>query len=105
MDTSLIPLLSQMGFGGVVGFVVGFTLKKVSKLAAILLGLVFILLQVLAYYGIVTIQWEPIAAWWVRFAEPEILQGHWAVVRAILFANLPAFGSAIPGFLLGLKIG
>lgn len=103
-DTA-IPLLSQLGFGGVVGFLVGFTLKKVSQLVAIALGLIFILLQVLAYYGIVVIQWDPVASWWAQVTEPQKLQGLWATLRDILFTNVPALAGAIPGFLLGLKRG
>lgn len=100
-----IPLVAQIGLGGVVGFAVGFTVKKVSKLAALLLGCIFILLQVLAYYGIVTIDWGPINHWWGRFVEPKALQGRWETVRTILFANIPASGGAIPGFIMGLKMG
>ena len=105
VSDAAIPLLSQLGFGGVVGFLVGFTLKKVSKLVAIALGLIFILLQVLAYYGIVVIQWDPVASWWSQVTEPAKLQGLWATLRDILFTNVPALAGAIPGFLLGLKRG
>ena len=105
VGNTAIPLLSQLGFGGVVGFLVGFTLKKVSKLVAIALGLIFILLQVLAYYGIVAIQWDPVASWWAQVTEPQKLQGLWATLRDILFTNVPALAGAVPGFLLGLKRG
>ncbi|MFQ5794416.1 MAG: FUN14 domain-containing protein [Candidatus Bipolaricaulia bacterium] len=105
VSSTVIPLVSQLGFGGVVGLVVGFTLKKVGKLIAIAFGLFFILLQVLAYYGLITIDWNPIADWWARFTDPETLQSRWEALRAILFSNLPAFGGAIPGFVLGLKVG
>jgi uncharacterized membrane protein (Fun14 family) len=105
VGNAVIPLLSQLGFGGVVGFLVGFTLKKVSKLVAIALGLIFILLQVLAYYGIVVIQWGPVASWWSQVAEPQKLQGLWTTLRDLLFTNVPALAGAVPGFLLGLKKG
>lgn len=101
----LIPLVAQIGLGGVVGFAVGFTVKKVSKLAALVLGSLFIMLQVLAYYGIVTIDWGPINHWWAQFVEPTAMRGRWATVRTILFANIPAAGGAIPGFVMGLKMG
>ena len=105
VSDTVIPLLSQLGFGGVIGFLVGFTLKKVGKLVAVVLGLLFILLQVLAHYGIVVIQWGPLAAWWSQVTEPQKLQGYWAMLRAILFANVPALAGAIPGFLFGFKKG
>jgi uncharacterized membrane protein (Fun14 family) len=105
VSKTFLPLLSQVGFGAAVGFVMGFTLKKIGKLAAFMLGCLFIFLQVLSYYGIITIQWEPIRAWWAQFVAPEALQGRWEIVRAILFSNLPACGGAIPGFVLGFKMG
>lgn len=105
VSETLIPLASQVGFGALVGFVVGFTLKKAGKLAALLLGSIFILLQVLAYYGIVTIDWGPISQWWSQFVAPQALQGRWEALRTILFANIPACGGAIPGFVIGLKMG
>jgi uncharacterized membrane protein (Fun14 family) len=105
VSTLFIPLVAQLGLGAVVGFVVGFTVKKVSKLAALLVGSLFILLQVLAYYGIVTIDWGPIHHWWTQFVEPKALQGRWETVRTMLFANIPASGGAIPGFIMGLKMG
>ena len=101
----LVPLISQLGFGAVIGFCVGFLLKKVGKVAAIIVGLAFVLLQVLAHYDIIVIQWEPIKGWWDRSTTPTQLQGHWATLRTILFANVPALGGAIPGFILGFKMG
>jgi len=40
---------AALGFGGITGAIVGYTAKKVTKVVAILLGLVFILIQVLVY--------------------------------------------------------
>jgi uncharacterized membrane protein (Fun14 family) len=105
VSTIFIPLIAQIGMGAVLGFAVGFTVKKVSKLAALILGSLFIMLQVLAYYGIVIIDWGPIHHWWNQFVEPKALQGRWSTIRTILFANIPASGGAIPGFIMGLKMG
>lgn len=101
----LVPLVSQLGLGAVIGFCVGLLLKKVGKIVAIIVGLAFVFLQILAHYEIVVIQWEPIQGWWDQSTTPAELRGYWATVRSILFANIPALGGAIPAFILGLKIG
>ena len=41
--------LGTLGFGGIAGWSVGFTLKKVAKLAALVLGVVIIAVQALSY--------------------------------------------------------
>jgi uncharacterized membrane protein (Fun14 family) len=104
VSNTLIPIVSQLGFGVVVGFIVGFTLKQVGKLVAIVLGLIFILIQGLAYSGIITVQWEPIMNWWLHFTIINVLQGHWETVSRILLSNIPSFSGAIPGLLLGFKM-
>jgi uncharacterized membrane protein (Fun14 family) len=42
--TNLTPLLSTIGFGGIIGFLIGFTLKKVMKILAIVAGVFFVAL-------------------------------------------------------------
>jgi uncharacterized membrane protein (Fun14 family) len=43
IETSIIPLVSTIGFGGIVGFLVGFAIKRIMKILAIITG-VFLLL-------------------------------------------------------------
>lgn len=105
MSDLFIPLISQLGLGAVMGFVVGFVVKKVSKMAAIIAGLAFVLVQVLGFYGLLTIDWEPIKEWWDQATRPDQLQGQWVGVRSLLFSNALALGGAAPGFILGLKWG
>jgi uncharacterized membrane protein (Fun14 family) len=98
-------LAPSLGFGGVAGLVVGYTAKKVTKLVALALGLVFIVVQLLAYTGLLTINWG---------AVQSTAQGLWAdphgatlADRAweILTANLPFGGAFAAGFAVGLKLG
>jgi uncharacterized membrane protein (Fun14 family) len=42
IETSIIPLESTIGFGGIVGFLVGFAIKRIMKILAIITG-VFLL--------------------------------------------------------------
>ena len=99
------PLATQFTLGAAIGFCVGFLAKKAGKLVAILVGLAFVLVQLLAYAEVVTIDWAPIAAWWDQVRRPENLERQWTAVQGVLFGNVPALAGAIPGLLLGLKKG
>lgn len=94
-----------LGFGGVAGLVVGYTAKKVTKLAAILLGVVFIVLQLLVYQGYVTVNWPAVQ----QTAETvwKDPQGVTLAERAwqIISGNLPFGGGFAAGFALGFKLG
>ena len=95
------PVAAQITLGAAIGFCVGFLARKVGKLVAILVELAFVLVQLLAYAEVLTIDWAPIATWWDGVRRPENLERQWSV----LFGNLPALAGAVPGFLLGLKKG
>lgn len=94
-----------LGFGGVAGAIVGYTAKKIAKLAAILLGVLFIMVQLLAYYGFITVNWTV-----VQGTAEEVWkdpQGTTVADRAwdMLVANLPFGGGFVAGFTLGFKLG
>ena len=101
----LIPAAAQVALGVAIGFCVGYLLKKVGKLVALVVGVTFVILQVLAYADVITISWGPIATWWDRMRRPENLERQWQVLHEVLFANVPALIGAVPGLLLGLKKG
>lgn len=97
--------IASLGFGGVAGAVVGYTAKKVTKLAALILGLVFITVQVLVYLGFITVNWPTVQ---------ESMEGVWADPHGVtltdrawdvLTANLPFGGGFVAGFALGFKLG
>ncbi len=96
---------APLTFGGVAGVVVGYAAKKMTKLAALLLGLLFILLQVLAYEGFITINWAAVqhgaeTVW--RDPHGMTLADHlWEIVTA----NLPFGGGFVAGFAVGFKLG
>jgi uncharacterized membrane protein (Fun14 family) len=50
--------LSIVGFGGIVGFLIGFMLKKVMKILAVVAGIFLAVLMYLESQGIMTINWE-----------------------------------------------
>lgn len=46
IDTnSLMPLATTVGLGGIVGFLIGFALKQIIKILAVLAGLFFVALM------------------------------------------------------------
>jgi uncharacterized membrane protein (Fun14 family) len=103
------PLLSgpvsELGFGGVAGAVVGYAAKKVTKLVALALGLVFILLQTLVYLKFVSVDWGAVE----HAAEHVWTDPHGVTLgqRAweIISANLPFGGGFVAGFAMGFKFG
>jgi uncharacterized membrane protein (Fun14 family) len=56
--TSLMPLLSTIGFGGIVGFLLGFTIKRIMKILAVIAGVFFAALLYLESPHIVNINWD-----------------------------------------------
>jgi len=107
MDVSqlLARLGPDLGFGGVAGAVVGYSAKKVTKLVALALGLVFIVIQLLVYFDFVSVNWTAVQHGaehvWSDASGVTLADRAWA----ILSANLP-FGAAFAaGFALGFKLG
>src|SRR5262245_2565084 len=101
----LTDLGTDLGFGGVAGAVVGYTAKKVTKLVAIVLGLVFITIQVLVYMQFVSVDWNAVQQGaehvWSDTNGVTLADRAWEV----LSANLP-FGAAFAaGFAIGFKLG
>lgn len=107
--TDLGDLLSgpaaSMGFGGLAGVVVGYTAKKFTRLAALLLGALFLLVQLLAHFGFVTVHWESVQSVAEEAWQNE--QGRTLAEQAwdILAANLPFGGGFVGGFAIGFKLG
>ena len=56
--TNIMPLLTTVGFGGIVGFLVGLAIKYVIKILAIVAGLFFAALMYLQSQGILNINWD-----------------------------------------------
>jgi uncharacterized membrane protein (Fun14 family) len=52
------PLLTTVGFGGLVGFLVGFVIKKLFKILAMIAGAFFAALMYLEQQGIVNVNWD-----------------------------------------------
>jgi uncharacterized membrane protein (Fun14 family) len=98
----LTPLLTQLGVGGIAGLCTGYALKKIGKLIAIILGLAFIVLELLAYRGIISINYSALQDW----ANGVIGQvGQAEGILTVIIGNLPFAASFLVGFAIGLKLG
>jgi len=95
-------ILTTLGAGGIAGWAVGFTLKKVAKIFALILGIVFVTLQVLAYKKLISIDWSKIES---LVAGNQELENSVSGVMSVITYNLPFAGSFIIGFWLGFKKG
>lgn len=92
----------QLGAGGIGGFIVGYAVKKISKLVAIVIGLFLIALIYLSTQGIVDIKYS---ALWNALKDAFGWAGPALSWLVGLVSLLPFAGSFIVGFLLGFKIG
>jgi uncharacterized membrane protein (Fun14 family) len=102
---TLTPYLGQLSFGGLAGFATGYALKKIGRVALVIFGLLFMTLQILAYFGFVEINWLRIQKIADPLLEKERLQSFWDGLVGVLTLNLPFVGAFIPGFFLGLRFG
>ena len=100
---SLLPITIQLSFGLVAGIIVGYTFKKVAKIIAIILGIFFIGIQILAYYKFVMVNWQKIA----EATEQAIEATNSAnpLWWSILTTNFPYVATFSIGFIIGFKKG
>lgn len=99
------PYLQQVSFGAVAGFAAGYALKKIGKIVALAVGILFICIQLLAYYGFVTVDWLQVQERVNPFFESESLNRSWQGLVNILTYNITFAAAFIPGFIVGLRRG
>ena len=103
MSELISPIAYQIGVGGVGGFVVGYAVKKISKLVMILIGLAIITLPYLGASGILNINYDKL---WEALSNFFVFLGDTVSWFASLIVSvLPFMGSFIAGFLLGFRFG
>lgn len=124
ISTSITPLLGTVGFGGIAGFLVGFALKKIMKILAIIAGVFFAAVMFLQSQGLLNINWDKLQT----VSEPMIsiltnnvtsttggiglqtiqpINSSLSFLPAAITANmgLPLTGSAAIGFAIGMMKG
>ncbi len=102
---TVFPFVEQLGFGAVAGFAAGYALKKVGKLIALAVGLLFVVLQVLAYYGFVAIDWARVQTSVDPLLTPGSVGGAWHTLVAILTYNVAFAAAFVPALVVGLRRG
>ena len=83
----------------------GYAAKKAAKVMAVLLGLLFILLQFLAYKNVITLHWDVVGEAANQALDSGVPQSAGQRFMAILTHNLPFGGAFAVGFWLGFKKG
>ena len=97
----IIPFVGTLGFGGLMGYGVGYAAKKVSKLALIGMGILFFLIQYLVYKGYIPyVNWGGIAE-----AGGHAAKSGGELFWKIVTFNVPLGAGFIAGILLGFKKG
>lgn len=111
----LEPVIGTFAGGGVAGFVITYAVKKIAKIAMVVVGLFFAGMSYLSYKGIATVNWETLnnqtqtaaintAAKVMDVLNHTSQQIHYAGIAGISGDNaLPV--SAGAGFLLGCAYG
>ena len=93
-----------LGFGGVLGLGVGYATKKLGKIFLLLLGLFVVVLQVLAHFEWITVDWNAVhstASGMWQTPDGSLGEHLWEIVAS----NLPFGGGFLAGFTLGFKMG
>jgi uncharacterized membrane protein (Fun14 family) len=98
----ITPIVLELGVGGIGGFIVGYTIKKMVKIVTIMIGIFLSALIYFSYSEVITINY-------VKFNElvsnsiPIIVQA--PGILAPIISSLPIAGSFILGLTLGYKKG
>jgi uncharacterized membrane protein (Fun14 family) len=97
----LLPGIGMLGMGGLLGVAAAITFKSAARVVGCALGLLFILIQVLAYYKVVSVDWALV----MHQAEPaqHLAEHGLDKLWRILTYNVPLGGGFAVGFWLGWR--
>jgi len=102
------PLILQLGAGGLIGFMVGYAIKKLIKLLLVIGGLLTLLALYLSHEGYISINWEKIGVKveeWLSKITGAGEGGTATLLVKTIVENLPFAGSFLVGLAAGLKAG
>jgi len=102
MSEVLTPIVYQLGVGGFLGFFVGYAVKKITKILAVLIGIGALFLIYLGYEGVISINYDKLAQM-IENLMGTASQATTALTPIV--ANLPFAGSFIAGVAVGVKLG
>eukprot|EP00955_Chlamydomonas_euryale_P000211 2243-Chlamydomonas_euryale.AAC.4 len=106
------PVVTNLGFSGCIGLAAGLAFKKVGQLLAVAIGLLFMLVQGLAYTGAVTVNWAQIQAYVTKTLDAN---GDGKVDQSdfkhyvnkglgVMTLGVPSAGGFLAGFMLGVRM-
>jgi uncharacterized membrane protein (Fun14 family) len=110
MATDLMPFAGTVGGGFLLGFITGYAIKKVIKLAAVIVGLFIAALAYLEYQRILSVDWDKVQAIsqngidWIADALTHVSR---TIDTSHIGSNIgiPLVSSVSAGFALGLVRG
>lgn len=102
MSEIVLPIVYQLGAGGILGFVVGYAIKKMMKIVAVIIGIFALILIYLGHTGIINVNYDKLT---------EAIEGFYGSAGGAtrwltpLVANLPFAGVFLVGAAIGFKAG
>jgi uncharacterized membrane protein (Fun14 family) len=99
---AVLPLLPTLSLGAILGFAAGYAVKTIGKIALLIVGLLFVAVQLLSYFGLVTVNWlrlEALSGPWLQDNSRSV----WTWLSGVLTHDLPFGGAFVAGLLLGLR--
>ena len=98
-------LITQLGGGGLIGFIMGYAIKKVLKILLVIAGIGLAGLLYLQYLGFLTVHWGKFGftaqSWLDKIVSGDGLTEYANIVSS----NLPFAGAFLAGLALGLRAG
>ena len=98
-------LVGILSFGGMLGFLSGFATKKMVKIITIVLGIIFVILQMLAFSRIISVNWGYIQGLTSSYFNQNYLEKGMNYFMQVLMINIPFAGSFAAGFWMGVRKG
>ena len=96
----LAPSAVSLGCGGLVGWVAARIIRQTGRTLGCLVAVIFVLMQILAYYGIVRWTWADLLDYAELLEEAAIIT---ATRLRILTYNVPFTLGGLLGFLYGIR--
>ncbi|KAG2450787.1 hypothetical protein HYH02_004624 [Chlamydomonas schloesseri] len=105
------PILTNLGFSGCVGAAAGIALKKVGQFLAVCVGLLFLMVQGLAYTGFITVNWANVHTTVTHVLDvnkdgkldADDFKHMMNSGLGVLSQGVPSVGGFLGGFLLAIK--
>ena len=97
-----LPYLTEASFFGLIGFALGYAVRKIVKLGLILIAVFFVGVQVLSHFNVVQVDWGKAQ----QLANDFLFNiGGESGIVGWIKAKLPSAGSLGAGYLLGFRRG